>query len=68
MKWGHLVLLQESEGEEAGEARVTLAQDLGHGNLASRQSRVQLQEVWPDSFASSYWALDSEIWLMSGGG
>ena len=36
---------QESEGEEAGESRVTLAQDLGRGNLAARQSRVQLQEV-----------------------
>ena len=38
---------QESEGEEAGESRVTLAQDLGRGNLAARQSRVQLQEVRP---------------------
>lgn len=38
-------MAQESEGEEAGESRVTLAQDLGKGNLASRQSRVQLQEV-----------------------
>ena len=37
--------MQESEGEEAGESRVTLAQDLGRGNLAARQSRVQLQEV-----------------------
>ena len=37
--------LQESEGEEAAESRVTLPQDLGHGNLASRQSRVRLHEV-----------------------
>ena len=37
--------LQESEGEEAAEARVNLAQDMGRGNMASRQSRVRLQEV-----------------------
>jgi len=37
----------ESEGEEAGESRVTLAQDLGKGNLASKQSRVKLHEVGP---------------------
>ncbi len=36
---------QESEGEEAAEQRVTLAEDLGRGNLAARQSRVRLQEV-----------------------
>jgi hypothetical protein len=36
---------QESEGEEAAEARVALAQDMGRGNLASRHSRVRLQEV-----------------------
>ena len=36
---------QESEGEEAAEARVALAQDMGRGNLASRNSRVRLQEV-----------------------
>ncbi len=40
-------LLQESEGEEAAEARVALAQDMGRGNLASRQSRVRLQEIGP---------------------
>eukprot|EP00884_Botryococcus_braunii_P008786 jgi/Botrbrau1/17909/Bobra.50_1s0010.1 len=37
----------ESEGEEAAEARVTLPQDLGRGNLASRQSRIRLHEVGP---------------------
>lgn len=37
----------ESEGEEAAESRVTLAQDVGRGNLASRQSRVKLQEIGP---------------------
>ncbi|KAK9864546.1 hypothetical protein WJX84_005879 [Apatococcus fuscideae] len=37
----------ESEGEEAAESRVTLAQDLGHGNLAARQSRVRLHEIGP---------------------
>ena len=36
---------KESEGEEAAEARVALAQDMGRGNLASRHSRVRLQEV-----------------------
>jgi hypothetical protein len=36
---------QESEGEEAAEARVALPQDMGRGNLAQRQSRVRLQEV-----------------------
>lgn len=45
MKVESSTVMQESEGEEAGESRVTLAQDLGKGNLASRQSRVQLQEV-----------------------
>ena len=39
------VCRQESEGEEAADSRVTLADDLGRGNLASRQSRVKLQEV-----------------------
>ena len=38
-------LLQESEGEDAAESRVTLAEDVGRGNLASRQSRVKLQEA-----------------------
>lgn len=38
-------VMQESEGEEAADSRVTLADDLGRGNLASRQSRVKLQEV-----------------------
>ena len=38
-------LVQESEGEDAADSRVTLAQDVGRGNLASRQSRVKLQEV-----------------------
>lgn len=37
--------VQESEGEEAAEQRVTLAEDLGRGNLAARQSRVRLQEA-----------------------
>lgn len=37
--------VQESEGEEAAESRVTLPQDLGHGNLAARQSRIRLHEV-----------------------
>ena len=37
--------MQESEGEDAAEGRVTLAQDMGRGNLASRQSRIRLQEV-----------------------
>ncbi|EIE18463.1 Brix-domain-containing protein, partial [Coccomyxa subellipsoidea C-169] len=37
----------ESEGEEAAEARVELAQDMGRGNMASRQSRVRLQEIGP---------------------
>ena len=46
---------QESEGEEAGESRVTLAQDLGRGNLAARQSRVQLQEVHPAIFLDDHW-------------
>ena len=38
-------LVQESEGEDAAESRVTLAEDVGRGNLASRQSRVKLQEA-----------------------
>ena len=37
--------MQESEGEDAAESRVTLAEDVGRGNLASRQSRVKLQEA-----------------------
>lgn len=37
--------MQESEGEDAAESRVTLAEDVGRGNLASRQSRVRLQEA-----------------------
>mmetsp|Transcript_8071 Transcript_8071/g.23132 ORF Transcript_8071/g.23132 Transcript_8071/m.23132 type:complete len:443 (+) Transcript_8071:168-1496(+) len=37
----------ESEGEDAAESRVTMAQDMGKGNLASRQSRVKLHEVGP---------------------
>ncbi|KAL0056366.1 hypothetical protein WJX82_010564 [Trebouxia sp. C0006] len=36
---------KDSEGEDAAESRVTLAEDVGGGNLASRQSRVKLQEV-----------------------
>ena len=40
-------LPQESEGEEAAEARVALPQDMGRGNLAARQSRVRLQEIGP---------------------
>lgn len=38
---------QESEGEEAAEQRVTLAEDMGRGNLAARQSRIRLQEARP---------------------
>ncbi len=41
----YCVWSQESEGEDAAETRVTLAEDVGRGNLASRQSRVKLQEV-----------------------
>ncbi|KAK9807808.1 hypothetical protein WJX72_010030 [[Myrmecia] bisecta] len=37
----------ESEGEEAEASRVTLAHDMGKGNLASRQSRIKLQEIGP---------------------
>jgi len=47
-EWMHELLnylVQESEGEDAADSRVTLAQDVGRGNLASRQSRVKLQEV-----------------------
>ena len=40
-------MLQESEGEEAAEARVALSQNMGRGNLAARQSRVRLQEIGP---------------------
>jgi len=40
-------LTQESEGEDAEASRVTLAQDLGHGNTAGRTSRVRLHEVGP---------------------
>ena len=36
-----LHVLQESEGEEAAESRVTLGQNLGRGNIAERQSRVE---------------------------
>ena len=42
-----MCLPQESEGEEAAEARVALPQDMGRGNLAARQSRVRLQEIGP---------------------
>jgi len=35
----------ESEGDEAAESRITLAQDMGRGNLATKQSRVKLHEV-----------------------
>lgn len=38
---------QESEGEDAEASRVTLAQDMGKGNSASRQSRVRLHEIGP---------------------
>ena len=38
-------ILQESEGEEAADSRITLRQNLGRGNIAERQSRVKLQEV-----------------------
>lgn len=38
---------QESEGEDAETSRVTLAQDLGRGNVAARQSRVRLHEIGP---------------------
>ncbi|GAX79003.1 hypothetical protein CEUSTIGMA_g6443.t1 [Chlamydomonas eustigma] len=37
----------ESEGEDAEASCVTLAQDMGHGNVASRQSRVRLYEIGP---------------------
>ncbi|PNH02398.1 Peter Pan-like protein, partial [Tetrabaena socialis] len=37
----------ESEGEDAEVSRVTLSQDLGRGNVASRQSRVRLHEMGP---------------------
>ncbi|GFR45635.1 hypothetical protein Agub_g7043, partial [Astrephomene gubernaculifera] len=37
----------ESEGEDAETSRVTLASDLGRGNVASRQSRVRLHEMGP---------------------
>ncbi|EFJ48848.1 hypothetical protein VOLCADRAFT_60049, partial [Volvox carteri f. nagariensis] len=37
----------ESEGEDAEASRVTLAQDMGRGNVASRQSRVRLHELGP---------------------
>ena len=39
------VRTQESEGEDAADSRVTLAQDMTKGNMASRQSRIKLQEV-----------------------
>lgn len=39
--------LQESEGEDAETSRVTLSQDMGRGNVASRQSRVRLYEIGP---------------------
>lgn len=51
---GRLDRTQESEGEEAAEAKVDLAQDMGRGNLASRQSRVRLQEVHSASSLSRY--------------
>jgi ribosome biogenesis protein SSF1/2 len=35
----------ESEGDDAAASRVTLGQNLGHNNLAQRQSRVKLHEV-----------------------
>ncbi|KAG2428710.1 hypothetical protein HXX76_011414 [Chlamydomonas incerta] len=37
----------ESEGEDAETSRVTLAQDMGRGNVATRQSRVRLHEIGP---------------------
>lgn len=37
----------ESDGEDADAARVALAQDLGKGNAAGRQSRVRLHEIGP---------------------
>lgn len=37
----------ESEGEDADASKVMLAQDLGKGNIAARQSRVKLHEVGP---------------------
>ncbi len=35
----------ESEGEDAEASRVMLAQGLGRGNVAARQSRIRLHEV-----------------------
>ncbi|GIL68240.1 hypothetical protein Vafri_21490, partial [Volvox africanus] len=37
----------ESEGEDAEASRVTLAQNMGRGNVAARQSRVRLHELGP---------------------
>lgn len=39
--------LQESEGDDAEASRVILAQDMGKGNEAARQSRVRLHEIGP---------------------
>ena len=38
---------QESEGEDAEHARVTLETDMGKGNVAARKSRVRVFEVGP---------------------
>ena len=69
-----LLATQESEGEEAGESRVTLAQDLGRGNLAARQSRVHLQEVGNDGVHASIFSHNtdfkqdglSHLWVLLG--
>eukprot|EP01025_Chloroclados_australasicus_P021105 TRINITY_DN2214_c0_g1_i1.p1 TRINITY_DN2214_c0_g1~~TRINITY_DN2214_c0_g1_i1.p1 ORF type:complete len:457 (-),score=66.00 TRINITY_DN2214_c0_g1_i1:306-1676(-) len=37
----------ESEGEEAEQAKITLAQTLGRGNIQEHRSRVKLQEIGP---------------------
>lgn len=37
----------ESEGEDAEASKVTLGQDMGKGNMASRQSRIRLYEIGP---------------------
>ena len=57
---GVVFCLQESEGEEAADSRVTLAQDVGRGNMASRQSRVKLQEVRIQGFG-----VDLRVLLLS---
>ena len=59
-------LVQESEGEDAADSRVTLAEDVGRGNLASRQSRVKLQEAGLQLVSYSAYAVVASL-LFSGG-